>query len=254
MYQERTYRKIQNTKRFFYFRIIVEESDLWIGVTPSQYYDELPAIISDYLSILRREIESVIEKHPKFQNSHLPLGLMKSYGQIVERMTIASVHADIGPMAAVAGAVSELIGEKLQELLPNSEIIIENGGDIWARFHEPLTISIEAGDSPFSANTGFILEPYLSPCGVCSSSGKIGYSFSYGKADNVTIICKSASIADAWATALCNKIHSKNSLHSLEELTSTAEEILGFIAIFDDSMIAGGNLEITSLKSLTYEV
>jgi uncharacterized protein len=254
MYQERTYRKIQNAKRFHYFQVIVEESDLWIGVTPELYFDELPSIVTNYLSELRAEIEYAIHKIPKFQNSHSSIGIIKNYGQIIERMSIASINANVGPMAAVAGAVSEMIGEKIQILLPDSEIIIENGGDIWAKFSKPITISIEAGNSPFSANTGFVLQPNLSPCGICSSSGKIGHSFSYGKADNVTIICKSASLADAWATSLCNIVTDVSGLNIVNEIASSTAEILGFIAIFDDSMLAGGNIAIINIKSPVYEI
>ncbi|MBS4012964.1 MAG: UPF0280 family protein [Bacteroidetes bacterium] len=254
MYQERLYRKIQNTERFHYFQVIVEESDLWIGVTPHLYFDDLPKIITNYLSKLRAEIENAINKHPKFHYSHLPIGFMRNYGQIVERMSIASINANVGPMAAVAGAVSEMVGEKLMSIIPKSEIIIENGGDIWAKFHNPITISIEAGDSSFSGKTAFTVNPNLSPCGICSSSGKIGHSLSYGKADNVTIICKSAALADAWATSLCNMVTDFSGLDIANKIAGSSADILGFIAIFEDSMLAGGDIEITSLKSSVYEI
>ncbi len=254
MYQERKYRNKKNTERFFYFRVVVEESDLWIGVTPDKYFDELQLIISNYLSEIRSDIKNAIRKNPKIEYSHLPIGKISGGSEVIKRMTVASINADVGPMAAVAGAVSEMVGEKIISLIPDSEIIIENGGDIWAKFNEPLTISIEAGDSPFSENTGLVINPCLSPCGVCSSSGKIGHSYSYGKADNVTIISKSASIADAWATSLCNMVTNTSGLNIINDIASETDDILGFIAIFEDSMLAGGNIEIVNLKRPVYEI
>ena len=44
-------------------------------------------------------------------------------------MIIAGHKADVGPMAAVAGAIAEYVGKDLLQYSRN--VIVENGGDIF---------------------------------------------------------------------------------------------------------------------------
>lgn len=42
--------------------------------------------------------------------------------------------------------------------------------------------------------------------GVCTSSGKVGHSLSFGKADAVVVLSRDTLLADAAATAICNMV------------------------------------------------
>ena len=44
------------------------------------------------------------------------------------------------------------------------------------------------------------------PLGICTSSGTVGHSLSYGKADAVIVLAPSTTLADAAATAIGNHI------------------------------------------------
>jgi ApbE superfamily uncharacterized protein (UPF0280 family) len=89
------------------------------------------------------------------------------------------------PLLQIAGAVAEFVSK---DLLPLSEeIIIENGGDIYLATSRERTIGIYAGHSPLSLKIGIVISPEDSPLGVCTSSGTVGPSLSFGKADAVCI-------------------------------------------------------------------
>lgn len=122
-------------------------------------------------------------------------------------------------MAAVAGAVAQEIGETLHELFSLREIIVENGGDVWMRYLEPLDVAVEAGASPLSGRIGFRLPAGFSPCSVCTSSGTTGLSLSFGMADAAMVVAREGSIADAWATAAGNMIR------GLEDIETALSEI-----------------------------
>ena len=47
------------------------------------------------------------------------------------------------------------------------------------------------------------------PMGICTSSGTVGHSLSFGKADAVCVKAKSVSLADAAATAIGNMVKSQ---------------------------------------------
>ena len=62
--------------------------------------------------------------------------------------------------------------------------------------------SVYAGDhSPFSHTTGILISKINEPYGICTSSGTLGHSKSFGKADAVTVLSSSCALADAAATA-----------------------------------------------------
>ena len=121
---------------------------------------------------------------------------------IGQAMKKASASLDLGPMAAVAGAVSQRIVGQLAESC--REIYCENGGDIAVVNREEMKISVFTGGAPFNRPLYLQLPP--GRWGIASSSGLYGHSYSRGQAQMVTIVAADALLADAAATAVANRI------------------------------------------------
>ncbi len=64
--------------------------------------------------------------------------------------------------------------------------------------------------------------------GICASSGTVGHSLSFGKADAVVALSKDALLADAAATAIANRVCSKD---DIEPAIETAQKIPGVSGI-----------------------
>ena len=143
----------------------------------------------------RGEIERFITKDPLFLTTLEPYDCE---GDVVERMCHASKIAGVGPMAAVAATIAWLG----VEFADADFIVIDNGGDIVMRIDEPITVGIYAGKI---RSIGFKIED-CDIKSICTSSGKIGHSISFGFADAATIISENPSVADALATTLGNRI------------------------------------------------
>jgi uncharacterized protein len=147
-------------------------------------------------------------------------------------------------MAAVAGAVAEVVG---RELMDNSEeIIIENGGDIWMRTTRPASVSIYPGGHYFDA-VALKIHPDRTPCGICTSSARIGLSFSFGKADAATVIAPGAALADAIATEVCNRVQSEETMEDAAD-NGMRCGATGVVVIYRDRLAARGNVELTDPK------
>ncbi len=160
-------------------------------------------------SIVRKwqELEAYIARDPDFGSSFEPIDLKGGAPEIAEIMADAARKAGVGPMAAVAGTFSELIAkEAVKEGV--EWIIVENGGDICAYGGREFNLSVFAGKSPLSGKLGFSINPGKKTCGVCTSSGNVGHSISLGEADAVTVFARSAPVADAFATAIANRVGS----------------------------------------------
>jgi hypothetical protein len=145
-------------------------------------------------------------------------------------------------MAAVAGAIAEFVGKEL--LKYSGQLIIENGGDIFIKTDKERTIMIYAGDSPLSNKVFIKIKPEDMPAGVCTSSGTVGHSLSFGKADACVIIAQSAVLADAVATAACNRIKEKKDIAPSLEFAISIKGVRGAIAILGKNLGSMGNVEL----------
>ncbi|MFA6507993.1 MAG: hypothetical protein WCT14_17965 [Treponemataceae bacterium] len=191
-----------------------------------------------------------MESHPVFLTTLEPLPDDQTAPPIVRAMLRAGTAASVGPMAAVAGAIAEAVGRTLQERFTLKEIVVENGGDLWISIHEPLIVSIYAGLSSLSEKIGITVSPELSPCGLATSSGTVGPSLSYGKADAAVAIATDAAAADAWATALGNRCRAwAQAEDAVRQLVSPERpELRGVLVVMADKLAASGAIRLTPLQ------
>ena len=86
--------------------------------------------LNDYISSIRADLKQHIAHNQDFLLSMNPIESDdEDLPEIVRRMYESSFHADVGPMACVAGTISELA---LDYLIGkgSKNSIVENGGDI----------------------------------------------------------------------------------------------------------------------------
>jgi len=158
-----------------------------------------------YNFILRQRIELIryIRNNNNFLISFEPVDVVEG-PYMAKIMSKAGKIADVGPMAAVAGTISEL---SMYFLVKNGAeyAIIENGGDIALKVNKDVIMGLYAGTSSISGNVGFKIKHKKTPRGICTSSGTVGHSISLGRADSVTVFADRASFADALATSIANE-------------------------------------------------
>ncbi|MCL2707283.1 MAG: UPF0280 family protein [Dehalococcoidia bacterium] len=240
MYQSRHYRTWVNDGGLACYNTRFKESDLYIHTCT-----DLSVVASEYLRLLRADIENYIQAHPFFAASFEPLEVEAAAPLIVKRMAYAAKSASVGPMAAVAGAISELMGEKLSAL--SSEVIIENGGDDYVRSGRERIVDIYAGSSPLSGRVGLRLEPQDMPLGICTSSATVGPSISFGKTDASVVVSQSAALADAAASAVGNAVCSADDIQRGLDTAQSIPGVIGAIIIVGDKLGACGKLELCQI-------
>lgn len=244
-YEHRNYRSLHTAADLQYFHVGIKESDLAIGVDKESYIDSLVPFCREELIKIRETIEKYICRQPEFKTALVPLDLLPGAEEIIKQMGRAARETGVGPMAAVAGAVSEWVGCKLAASC--REIIVENGGDLYVQSSRPRTIAVFAGQSRFSYKVGIQIEGEETPLGVCTSSGTVGPSLSFGRADAVVIKGKTGALADAAATAAANRIQTVDDLLKAVEFVQKIPGITGILAIKDDKMAAWGKMEIVPI-------
>jgi uncharacterized protein len=161
---------------------------------------------------------------------------------IVRDMLTQSKICGVGPMAGVAGAVAEFVARDLLHLTDN--LIIENGGDVFLKTKNDITVSVFAGESPLSYKVNFMIKAKDTPLGICTSSATVGPSISFGKADAVCVISPSATLADAAASAIGNRVKSKKDIEPALEYGIKISGVTGIIIIMGKEMGVIGKVEL----------
>lgn len=234
---DRTYRSFVTDRIYSRYTVKISETDLYI-LTDSDLRETAYHSAMGY----RAQIEEYIRYHPEFQTSLIPLPVDNLAPDIVKDMLEAAKTADVGPMASVAGAIAEHVGNDL--LAYSSNVIVENGGDIYLNIKDDISIGIFAGDSPLSGRIALRAFAAETPMGICTSSGTVGHSLSFGIADAVCIKSRSAALADAAATSVGNLIKRKSDVRKGLERAMAIKGVLGVLIVTGDTLAIHGSMEL----------
>lgn len=201
MYIEKSYR--YNYGGRHRLEVIYKSADVFCVSDVALNKDHAVSLVKKYY----RQIEEYIAADPVFQSSLSPVMIKKNAPPIIQAMAEVSKLSAIGPFSAVAGAVAQFVGMDLLDGC--SELILENGGDLFLKINEPKKVGLYAGEGSLLNNFSITLEPCKKPFGLAASSGTLGHSLSLGNADLVVISADDSIIADTFATAVCNQIKTK---------------------------------------------
>ncbi len=222
------------------FQVKVNETDLMIFAE-----QDLGQLATTVVLQERRQLEQYISRHPEFLDSLTPWPADPLAPPIVKSMIRAGTQVNVGPMASVAGAIAAAVGEQL--LQHSTEVIVENGGDIFLKVSEPATLALYAGNSPLSMKIGLLIPGELTPLGVCTSSGTVGHSLSLGRADAATVLAADTALADAAATALGNRVKTSDDIDSALKWLAFVPDIIGGVVIIGEKLGAWGRVELRPL-------
>ena len=243
-YKPRFYRFWSKDTDLVSFNVVVKETDLYIRARRNLRKKALDAVLKQ-----RALLEGYIARHPGFVTTLVPFPVDADAPLIVREMADASLKVGVGPMAAVAGAIAEAVGRELLNF--SSEVIVENGGDIFLHHKKPRHIGIYAGNSPLSGKLALEIEPEDTPLGVCTSSGTVGHSLSFGKADAAIVLSPSTALADAAATAVGNLVKTAEDMPRAIEFVCEVEGLTGIAIIVGDKMAVWGKIKLVQWESAT---
>ena len=153
---------------------------------------------------------AMVEELPRLRSPESPR-LAAPAGPIARRM-VAAVRACAGgfvtPMAAVAGAVADEAVAVLAARPGIRHAYVNNGGDIALHLGPGTCLSVGVVPSLCDAIPATRIEVASdSEVRGIATSGWQGRSHSLGIADAVTVLARSAALADAAATLVANAVH-----------------------------------------------
>jgi uncharacterized protein len=229
------------------FQAVVEQTDLWVVAQRDLRREVLQAV-----NACRGQIQAHIARQPEFAASLEPVDVGSDAARIVQDMAQAGRICGVGPMAAVAGAVAQWVAAWIVEHCPDvgPTLLVENGGDLYLRSDRERIVGLLAMPEN-GVGLGLRLAPDDFPCSLCSSSGTIGHSLSFGQADLIAVRSRDAALADAAATALANLLHAPEDMPLvMRQAEALAEHGLdGVFAQCRDQVGVWGRMDLVCLEA-----
>lgn len=231
------------------FQLVVEETDLHILGSPG--LSTHSAGIAELVHRLRGQIRAYCTLHPEFASSLVPVAVPPRAPVVIQRMAEAARVCHVGPMAAVAGTIAQAVAAAFVAESAG-DIIVENGGDIFLYSSRKRTVALMGTPAAVAASEprfGLVIQAEQCPVALCASSAIIGHSLSLGSGELVVAQSANASLADAAATALCNRVTSASDLSDMIQLAKTYEQhgLTGVFAQQGTHIAAWGSLELVAL-------
>lgn len=196
----------------------------------------------DAIKLHRSRLEHYIQHDPYFNTTLEPYVHTENAPEIVQRLVRAGNTMGIGPMSAVAGTIASLAVEAMAEA-GETYAIVDNGGDIAIINDRPAIVGIYAGTSTFE-NLAFKINTRDTVTGICTSSGTIGPSISFGMADAAIVFSDDVSLADSAATALGNAVTDigKEFVEESFDVVKDISDIKGAVVIQGENMGIWGDV------------
>lgn len=241
MVQPRFYRAGRRPKGLLTFVLREDDQHMFVAAPRDLTREAMPII-----KTMRQDIVHFAAKNPEFYTALTPIELPVDAPPIVREMTLASLAAGVGPMAALSGAIAHLLGDALCQ--HTDEVMIEHGGDMYLRLTRPVTtIGLYAGpSSPFTGRIGFRIP--AGTHGLCTSAGSHGPGFSFGKADAAVVIADSTALADAVATGLGNRVTDKECIGPALKWAMSVPGVRGALVTIGRHIGKEGEMSLVKLE------
>jgi len=238
IFDNRTYRVGIPDGELLSSTVTVKETNLFIRTNTPHTRPVFDSIIT-----ARHSLENYIDSNAQFAAALTPMPDDPHAPFFIRRMISAARACNVGPMAAVAGALAEIAARSLVESGPEderaTETIVENGGDIYVISSVSRIVSLEwpVNDTE-TGRVGIEIPPSPDGIGIASSSGTFGHSMSLGMCDLATVVAEDGPLSDAAATALGNGVKGP------EDIDRVMEEIFMISGIIGLFVVVGGKIGI----------
>jgi len=200
----------------------------------------------------RNEIEQYISKDKFFRITLEPYRCSDDSPEIIKKMCISSEKLNIGPMSTVAGIIAEYAVSAMIEKGAKFAIV-DNGGDIALYSNKTINVGIYTGKR-FTGKFAFQVLPTEKILGICTSSGLIGPSLSFGNTNSATVISYDLSLADAAATALGNQVNSEEDVKSAFDIFKNVEGIIGASVFIQNKIGLWGSVPRIIPANVSYDL
>ncbi|MGA2775570.1 MAG: UPF0280 family protein [Candidatus Omnitrophota bacterium] len=216
------------------------DKDMELQILTNKKTDEV--FIRKKMWQYRMDIENYIERDRAFLVSLKPIMAAKDAPLIIKNIAQESKKANTTAMSAVAGAIAESLGHELLEA-GFKDVVVENAGSIFLKTTRSIGIGIYAGKAKLWNKLKLKIKPKDTPLGIATFSGTLTQSLNFGCADSVIVLSKSTLLASSVATAVANRVNSKEDLQKALDFAKDIKGVIAVIIVLKNNLVSWGKVE-----------
>jgi ApbE superfamily uncharacterized protein (UPF0280 family) len=187
--------------------VLVDYGPMRMRISVFDQGKPLPEMAKEGARLAIRVLQDLAQFLPVIKKKAHEVEMEEALPDVVRRMVEATKmmeEPDLTPLAAVAGAASDVVADFLVSR-GGTKIIVDNGGDVAIRLREGevARVGIKTEINAKNPSYALAIDATMRVEGV-ATSGFGGRSFTKGIASAVTVLSGSASLSDAAATVIGN--------------------------------------------------
>ena len=212
--------------------VLVDHGPMRMFISVSENGKPLAPLAKDGAHLAVRVLEDLAKFLPVIKKKSQELEIEETLPDAVRRMIEATKKmetSDLTPLAAVAGAASDVVADFIFSK-GGTKIIVDNGGDIAIRLREGEVARVGMKTEIDAKQPAYLISiDSTMGIGGVATSGLGGRSFTKGIASAATVLSKTASLSDAAATVIGNftNVEDPNILRTLAEKIYPDTDISG---------------------------
>jgi hypothetical protein len=212
--------------------VLVDHGPMRMFISVSENGKPLVPLAKDGAHLAVRVLEDLAKFLPVIKKKSQELEIEETLPDAVRRMIEATKKmetSDLTPLAAVAGAASDVVADFIFSK-GGTKIIVDNGGDIAIRLREGEVARVGMKTEIDAKQPAYLISiDSTMGIGGVATSGLGGRSFTKGIASAATVLSKTASLSDAAATVIGNftNVEDPNILRTLAEKIYPDTDISG---------------------------
>jgi hypothetical protein len=187
--------------------VLVDYGPMHMFISASENGKPLVNLAEEGAHLAIEVLEDLARFLPVIKKKSLKLEVEEAFPDVVRKMIEATKkmeEPDLTPLAAVAGAASDVVANFIFSK-GATKIIVDNGGDIAIRLREGEVARVGIKTEIDAKQPAYLIsiDPTMGIGGV-ATSGLGGRSFTKGIASAATVLSETASLSDAAATVIGN--------------------------------------------------
>jgi ApbE superfamily uncharacterized protein (UPF0280 family) len=196
-----------NIQTFSNGSVLVDYGPMRMFISVFEDGKSLVTLAQEGAHLASRVLEDLAGFLPVIKKKARGLEVEKKFPDVIRRMIEATQRMeepDLTPLAAVAGAASDVVADFIFDQ-GGTKVIVDNGGDIAIRLREGEVAKVGVKTDIHASRPSYMISiDSTMGIGGVATSGLGGRSFTKGIASAATVLSKSAALADAAATVIGN--------------------------------------------------
>jgi ApbE superfamily uncharacterized protein (UPF0280 family) len=224
-------------RKAHHFDVPVQDLTLRISAAEEMYEEARAAGMHFW-----EQIQSYAIRNPDFRRNKRPISVPDAAPAIVRQMAEQAALAGVGPMFTFRGALTEFVGRKIAESMP--EVTVWCGEDHFVITRRRARLGLGPSSGGRHDSMALVVKPELGPQGIYAALARS--PMRSGTVDGLVVVARSCILADAAGAAATAILSRPNALRTALTYLQRLPGVHGAMVIRGERIGVAGALELAA--------